>query len=96
MEQTIQKFYLELVQTLPMKDAIFRSMLYSAGLLPGNLKDEVQSKPTRADRAEYFLDQGIKNNITNFTKLLEVMEKRKDDNNLMELVRQIRNEISKS
>ena len=93
MEQAIKKFYADLVETLPM-DACFRSKLYSADLLPGNLKDEIQSKPTRADKAEYFLDQGVKNHGANFIKLLEVLEQSKNDN-LTELAKQIRNEIDK-
>ena len=95
MEQAIKKFYPDLVEMLPMDDAYFRSKLYAADLLPGNLKDEIQSKPTRADKAEYFLDQGIKNHATNFKKLLEVLEQSKNDN-LIELAQQIKNEIDKS
>ena len=95
MEQTIKKFYLELVKTLPMDDPYFRSLLYTADLLPGNLKDEVQSKPTRAERAEYFLDKRIKNNVTNFAKLLEVLEK-STDSTMVDLAKQIRTEIDKS
>ena len=92
MEQGIKNFYFELVKTLPMDNACFRLRLYSAGLLPGNLKDEVQSKPTLADRAEYFLDQGVKNNTKNFLKLIEVLEKSEHDN-MIDLAKQIRNEI---
>ena len=76
-----------------MDDACFRSMLYSVDLLPGNLKEQVQSKPTRADKAEYFLDQNIKNNEANFIKLLEVLEQISDNNSIIELARQIRNQI---
>ena len=68
MEQGIKIFYFELVKTLPMDNACFRLRLYSAGVMPGNLKDEVQSKPTHADRAEYFLDQGVKNKYQKFFK----------------------------
>ena len=92
MDQIIKQFYSKLVTTLPMDDACFRSMLYSEDLLPGNLKDRVQSKPTCADKAEYFLDQNIKNNEANFIKLLEVLEQSKD-NNMIKLARQIRHEI---
>ena len=91
MEQAIKKFYSQLVKMLPMDDAYFRSMLFS-DVLPGNHKDEVQSKPTCADKAEYFLDQGVKNHVKNFLKLIEVLEKSEHDN-LIELAKQIRNEI---
>ena len=95
MEQVIKQFYPELVRTLPIDDANFRSLLYRADLLPGNLMDEVQSKPTRADNAEYFLNKKIRNNVTNFKKLLAVLEESKD-NNMVELAKQIRTEIDKS
>ena len=51
------KFYLQLVKLLPMKDPIFAASLVQ--LLPGNLKDQVHSKPTEAEAATCFLDNGI-------------------------------------
>ena len=92
MDQIIKQFYPKLVKTLPMDDVCFRSKLYSADLLPGNLKDQVKLKPTCADKAEYFLDQIIKNEA-DFIKLLEVLEQINDNNSMIELARQIRNEI---
>ena len=70
----IQKFYEKLVKYLPLDDAQFRASLTTAGLLPGNLKSAVISKPTRADMAEHFLDNGIKNDIKSFLKLFTVMQ----------------------
>ena len=73
----IRKYYVDLIELLPMDDAKFRAKLYSTGLLPGNLKEEIQSKPTATEKAEHFLDYGIKNDTENFDKLLTIME---DDN----------------
>ena len=61
-----------------MKDAIFVSHLIR--LLPGNLKAEVEAKPTPADAAAWFLDKGIKPAVESadnepFIFLLSVMEK---------------------
>ena len=95
MDQTIKHFYADLVKTLPMDDPCFRSMLYSADLLPGNLKDEVKSMPTRAEKAEHFLDHGINNDTTSFIKLLEVLEKT-DNKTVINLAERIRNEIGQS
>ena len=92
MEQTIKRFYADLVKTLPMDDAYFRSLLFSADLLPGNLKDEVKSMTTRADKAEYFLDHGIKGDTTKFLNLLEVLKK-SEDNSVIKLTEQIINDI---
>lgn len=72
-ESVIEKFYAKLVKHLPMDDAEFRASLKTAGLLPGNLKHVIASKPTRADKAECFLDDGINNDIESFSKLLTVM-----------------------
>ena len=69
----IQKFYEQLVKYLPMDDAQFRASLTTAGLLPGNLKSAIISKLTKADMAEHFLDNGIKNDIESFLRLLKVM-----------------------
>ena len=80
----IQKFYGQLVRHLPLDDAQFRASLTTAGLLPVNLKSAVISKPTRADMAEHFLDNGIKNDIKNFLRLLEVM--RNSEYNLLKVL----------
>ena len=61
-EAIIRKYFLDLVELLPLNDVKFRaSWLYSAGLFHGNLWDEVQSKLTAADKPEHFLHYGIKN-----------------------------------
>ena len=87
-ESVIEKFYAQLVKHLPMDDAEFRASLKSAGLLPGNLKSVIGSKPTRADKAECFLDDGINNDIESFSKLLTVMEN-SDYNQLKILINEI-------
>ena len=73
-EAIIRKYFLDLVEHLPMNDVKFMARLYSAGLLPGNLKEEIQSKPTSAEKADHFLDYGIKNDTDSFNKLLTIME----------------------
>jgi len=74
----IVKYSPQLLETLPMDDAIFIAKLRSAGLLPGNLKAELKSLKTSADKADYFLDCVILPNIsvtqTNFHKFIKVME----------------------
>ena len=76
MDEVIKHFYGDLISKLPMDDATFRGSLYSANLLPGDLKDVVKSKSTtRAEKAEHFIDNGINNDAENFAKLLEVMER---------------------
>ena len=74
----IQRYYADLVAILPMNDVKFITWLYSDDLLPGNLKEEIQSKPTAADKADHFLHHGIKNDIESFNKLLARMESYSD------------------
>ena len=92
MDQTIKHFYPDLVKTLPMDDPCFRSLLFSVDLLPGNLKDEVKSMPTRAEKAEHFLDHGINNDTAKFLKLYEVLKK-SNDNSVIKLTEQLRKDI---
>jgi len=75
MEDIIQQFYSDLVDVLPMNEAAFRAKLFTAGLLSGNLKSQIKALPTSADKAECFLDDGIKGDSTSFQKLVAVMEK---------------------
>ena len=72
-------FYVQLVKKLPMDDAIFTAQLFSHDLLPGDAKEQVEAKATRADKTTYFLDHMIKPSLANtfvgsFNKLLKVME----------------------
>ena len=78
-EAIIRKYILDLVEYLPMDDVKFRARLYSAGLLPGDLRDKVQSKPTTAEKAEHFLHYGIKTDTDSFNKLLTIMEEYDND-----------------
>jgi len=82
--EVFQQLYIKLVKTLPMNDEGFVAKLYSSGLLPGSLKNQIQAKSTLADKAMCFLDGKIKPDISNgdFTssnKLLNVMKECKND-----------------
>ena len=62
-----------------MNDDLFIAELYTNGLLPDDLKSEINTLPTSAKRAIKFLDQVIKPAIDNngsriFYTLLTVME----------------------
>ena len=92
MDKVIKKFYLDLVTLLPMDDATFRAKLHAAGLLPGNLKDELKYKPTAADKAEHFLDNGIKSDSASFLRLLSIMSN-SDNYQLKEIAEKVKEEI---
>ena len=94
-DKIIEKFHEKLVKCLPMDNAELRASLKTAGLFPSDLKSAVTSKSTRAEMAEYFLDNGINNDIGNFTKLLTVMKNSKRDQ-LIVLVNEIARESAPS
>ena len=91
MDQVIKHFYHDLISQLPMDDTTFRASLYAADLLSGYLKEVVRSKPTRTDKAEHFIDEGINNDAAKFAKLLEVMEN-SSHKTLITLATKIRND----
>ena len=86
-DDVIKKFYVELLACLPMDNVMFRANLTAADLLPRDLKDTVLSKTTRAEKAEYFLDNVI-NNTESLSRLLAVMKK-SEHNRLKELATNI-------
>ena len=62
-----------------MDDIKFIAKLYSESFLPGNLKSQLKSEKTSADKAALFLDSVIEPSVTSdggssFDKLLHVME----------------------
>ena len=97
--RVFQQFYSKLVKTLPMDDAVFTAELFSNDLLPGNLKSQLKSEKTSADKAALFLDSVIEPSVTSdgssFDKLLHVMED-SEYQHLKELVVQIRASLLES
>ena len=95
-----QQFYGKLVKTLPMDDVVFTAELFSNDLLPGNLKSQLKSEKTSADKAALFLDSVIEPSVTSdggssFDKLLHVMED-SEYQHVKELVVQIRTSLLES
>ena len=99
--KVFKDFYSKLVETLPMKDALFIAKLYSCDLLPDDIKEHVHSVslPTKADKATYFLDHVIKPSVTtgvgnSFDQLLNVMEN-SEHQGVKELAKLIRTSLRK-
>ena len=98
--KVFQHFFPQLVNILPMNDVTFTAQLFSSKLLPGNVKDQVGSQATQADKATYFLDHVIKPSLasgvgSSFNKLLKVMEDSEYDD-VKELSKQIRSRLKES
>ena len=98
-KEVYDKFYLQLVKSLPMKDAIFVAHLPK--LLAGDLMHKVgpESKSTPAEAAKFFLDNVIGpaveiGDYEPFTILLSKMEAIKSIS-LENIAKEIRKEIQK-
>ena len=94
-----QQFYSKLVETLPMDDVRFIAKLYSEHLLPGNLRSQLKSQKTSADKAALLLDNVIEPSVTidggnSFDKFLNVMEDC-EYQHVKELAKQIRTSLRK-
>ena len=77
-----------------MDDSLFIAELFACGLLPGDLKYQVEAKKTRIDKVTCFLDSKISRDIsidnsTSLNKLLTVMEQ-SDNDSLKDLAKQIK------
>ena len=97
--EVFQHFYPQLVEMLPMDDVTFLSKLFSANLLPGNVKDQVKSMSTSADKATCLLDHVIRPSVTtgvgsSFDDLIKVMEDSEYDG-VKELAKLIRCRLRK-
>ena len=78
-----------LLKILPMEDPIFKAKLCGNNLLPDEVDDHIDSLPTRATKAKYFLRKVIKpsldgNNTEDFDKFLSIMEK--SDHNVLKKI----------
>ena len=74
-----EKYADKIIKALPMEDGTFTAKLNSYGLIPGGVGDHIKSLPTKAEKAEHFLKNVIKESLEiddteEFENLLTVME----------------------
>ena len=91
-------YYQGLIHCLPMRNDLFLSQLQQYCLLSSDVSAALESLTTSAERASYFLDNGIKpslkeNNDSYFIKLLTVMKQSKHCN-VVELAEKILKEFN--
>ena len=93
-EQVFKQFYVKLVKSLPMQNAIFLAELFSAHILSLDLKRRIKAEKTPEDKAMCFLDDKIYHDISkgdfrSFDALLDIMKKREFHvlNNLAEKIK---------
>jgi len=78
-KEAYERFYPDLLKSLPMTDPHFHVELQKKNLFFGDLSEEVKAKDTQAKKSAHFLQNTINcslkiGNIEPFTNLLEVME----------------------
>ena len=78
-KELFKEFYAKLVRVLPLDNVMFIIMLESSNFMTGDVKNEINAKPTRADKAIFFLNTTISpalsaGNDSLFFGLLKVME----------------------
>ena len=97
LEEIYYRFYPQLVESLPMKEPMFLAHLTQLHLLPGDLKQLINSKGTSTEATTCFLDNMIGpaiecGNHETFNLLITVMEK-SDNIILNNIAQNIRKEI---
>ena len=95
-------FSLKLLESLPMDDVVFLELLKDHNLFSGDLKEQVQARATRREKAVWFLDNAIDRplSIDNFEplcKLLTVMtdEVHLNNDSLKQLAYTMKQELEK-
>ena len=94
-----ERFYPDLLKSLPMVDPHFHKDLEKKNLFFGDLSEEVKAKDTEARKAAHFLQNAINHslkidNTEPFDNLLEVMEN-SDNGVCQSLAKEIKTYLSK-
>ena len=95
--EVFMKYHAQLIGSLPMNDVIFIAFLFHEGLLPGDLKDQINARSTRAEKSDYFLRQVIIPSVeiddhSVFMKLLNIMQ-RSEYSRIKKLSDEIKSEL---
>ena len=98
-KEAYERFYPDLLKSLPMADPQFHESLEKRKLFSGDLLEEVKAKDTEARKAAHFLQNAINHslkidNTEPFDNLLEVMES-SDNGDCKSLAKEIKTYLSK-
>ena len=98
-KEAYERFYPDLLKSLPMADPHFHEDLEKKNLFFGDLSEEVKAKDTEARKAAHFLQNAISHslkidNTEPFDNLLEVMENF-DNEDCKSLAKEIKTYLSK-
>ena len=96
-KEAYERFYPDLLKSLPMADPHFHEDLKQKNLFFGDLSEEVKAKDTEARKAAHFLQNAINHslkidNTEPFDTLLEVM-KNFDNEDCKSLAKEIKTDL---
>ena len=75
LKEVLREFQPKLVTSLPLKDVLFVSILAKSDFFVGSQAASIKAQKTKADKASYFLNNVVFNDVEkHFVKLLNVME----------------------
>ena len=101
-KKVYKDFIVQLLELLPMDDVIFIKLLEHHRIFSGDLKEQVQAKATRREKAAYFLDNAIEIslNIGFFEPLCKLLTIMNDEiylknDSLKQLAARIEQELDK-
>ena len=101
-KKVYKDFIVQLLECLPMDDVIFLKLLEHHRIFSGDLKEQVQAKATRREKAAYFLDNAIELplNIGFFEPLCKLLTIMNDEiylknDSLKQLAAKIEQELDK-
>ena len=93
-ENALKEYSIKLGKTLPMDDPNFLQMLEYYDILPGDSRDKIQAHKTKAEKADYYIQQIVKTSTDLYLpKLIQAMERycnEYTDIALQELLKQIK------
>ena len=98
-KEAYERFYPDLLKSLPMADPQFHKSLEKRNLFSGDLLEEVKAKDTETRKAAHFLQNAINHslkidNTEPFDNLVEAMES-SDNGDCKSLAKEIKTYLSK-
>ena len=87
--EAIKRYYVRLVQEVPLDNKVFYAMAKSASLFPLNVDDEVMAQKTRADKVTYLLQHFVEPGADQYLPILLKVMKNSGVSNVMKLANEI-------
>ena len=84
-EDAVREFNVKLLEILPLDDTKFFGMVNAAKLFPLNTGNEIEAKPTRAQKVAYFIQHVLSSGAKEYLPMLLRVMKHSEVSNLVKL-----------